>query len=172
MSTVDAYDLLDPNRVESDGGWIASPTDFLRVTTLFNGFQFVPDVISQSSFNEMTTPSNASKGAACRDVRMGTDFLGYWHGGYYPGGLAFYERHDNGIEVIVMLNKGADSPQIMDAIGSVKRLFIDLTTTTTDDVTSGAAAKSHSNTVWFQIIIAAGFASMSFLHIFPESFHL
>jgi len=161
QSVSDAYDQIDPWRIASAGGWIASPMDLLRVTTLFNGFNFIPDVISQSSFNEWTTPSTASGGTFCRDVFVGNDFVGYWHNGFYPGGYSTYERHDNGFEVMVMQNKGGDSAESQNAVTAFTRLFIDFatvqqvtTTTGTPQVTGTTPSLSNQCSVISVILIS------------------
>ena len=80
-----------------------------------------------SSFAELTRPSNASGGFSARDVAMGDDFFGYMHNGYYPGGMANYQRRNNGIELMYMQNKGPDTIDILNYIGILSRLFVDLT---------------------------------------------
>uniref|UniRef100_A0A914WHQ0 Beta-lactamase-related domain-containing protein n=1 Tax=Plectus sambesii TaxID=2011161 RepID=A0A914WHQ0_9BILA len=123
----DSYDLIDPERMASAGGWIASPSDVLRVTRLFNGFNATKDVLTSDSSAEMCRPSKASGGTYCRGVAVGTDFLGVWHNGIYSGSGAMYERHNNGIELMYMHNKGPDASTTTEAIEGVGRMFIDLT---------------------------------------------
>uniref|UniRef100_A0A914X3Y4 Beta-lactamase-related domain-containing protein n=1 Tax=Plectus sambesii TaxID=2011161 RepID=A0A914X3Y4_9BILA len=127
QSITDSYDLIDPGRVASAGGWIVSPSDMLRVARLFNDFNGTKDVLTAASVAEMCRPSKASGGAYCRGIAVGTDFLGVWHSGYYPGGSAMYQRQNNGIELMYMHNKGPDASTVTDLIGGLGRMFIDLT---------------------------------------------
>lgn len=46
----------DVHRMDSHGGWVATPIDLLRLTTHIDGFASPPDIISAQSYTNMTTP--------------------------------------------------------------------------------------------------------------------
>ena len=73
--------------MDSAGGWINSTVDLVRFLVHFDGFSSKPDLISKSTFDIMTTPTNLYPNYAkgwyvswWNNVLINT-----WHLGSLPG---------------------------------------------------------------------------------------
>lgn len=100
------YEMLPPERIGPWGGWIASPIQLLMFMSRIDGFTVRPDIITETSIIEMSTPSSASNdtyGLGWSLNIMG--FNGWQHDGRMPGSAAMLVRLDNGIEMAVTVNK-------------------------------------------------------------------
>src|SRR5262249_26583046 len=74
---------LDPQRMDSHGGWIASPSDLVTFALHVDGFPSPPDILRGTTEKDMVTATSANssyaKGWAVN--RLGN----WWHGGGMPG---------------------------------------------------------------------------------------
>jgi CubicO group peptidase (beta-lactamase class C family) len=70
-------------RMDSHGGWLASPTDLVRFLVRVDGFPTKPDILNAASIREMTTPTATGSGYACGwQVNLANN---WWHIGSLPG---------------------------------------------------------------------------------------
>jgi CubicO group peptidase (beta-lactamase class C family) len=70
-------------RMDSHGGWIASPTDLVRFAMHVDGFTTTPNILKPETIRAMTTPSAVDPGYACGwSVNKVPN---WWHGGSLPG---------------------------------------------------------------------------------------
>jgi len=77
-------------RMDSHGGWLATPTDLVRFLVHVDGFPTVPDLLKPMTIKTMTTPSSASSSYAkgwCVN-REGN----WWHNGSLPGTITIMVR--------------------------------------------------------------------------------
>jgi hypothetical protein len=84
----DPYDL-NVARMDSPGGWIATPTDLLRFFVNIDGFRST-QLLSRDTLKIMTTPSQASPGYA--KGLLVNKFDNWWHTGSLPGTVTIAVR--------------------------------------------------------------------------------
>jgi CubicO group peptidase (beta-lactamase class C family) len=77
----DPYNL-NVTRMDSHGGWIATPTDLLRFFVNIDGFRST-QLLSRDTLKIMTTPSQASPGYA--KGLLVNKLNNWWHTGTLPG---------------------------------------------------------------------------------------
>lgn len=110
-------------RMDSHGGWIATPIDLLRFVTRVDNLGVVPDLLTPATITTMTTPSAVNAGYALGwAVNTANN---WWHNGYLPGTLAEIARLSNGFNFAMMTNSNGTNDANLDAmmweiIGSVK----------------------------------------------------
>ncbi|GAA0851008.1 serine hydrolase [Streptosporangium amethystogenes subsp. fukuiense] len=76
--TGDPYGI-PARRMDSHGGWLASPVDVVRFALRADGFPTVPDLLRPDTIATMTAPSAAEPAYACG---WGVNTLGnWWHSG-------------------------------------------------------------------------------------------
>ncbi len=92
------------HRMDSHGGWLATPTDLLRFLLRVDGFANPPDVLKAASVTTMTTPSAANAGYA-RGWSVNTAGT-RWHNGLLPGTSSIMVRTSNQHEWAVVCNAG------------------------------------------------------------------
>ncbi|MBT2231491.1 serine hydrolase [Nonomuraea sp. NEAU-A123] len=80
-------------RMDSHGGWLASPTDLLRFAVRADGFATVPDLLRRDTITTMTTPSAANSGYACGWAVNTSN--NWWHTGRLPGTESVLVRTGN-----------------------------------------------------------------------------
>jgi len=85
----------------SAGGWLASPTELMKLIVAIDGFDFREDILSDESITEMTKST--------RKIRpygwTGTDKNGYWwRTGTLSGTSALLKREKNGISWVLIIN--------------------------------------------------------------------
>ena len=81
---------MNVRRMDSHGGWLATPTDLVRFLVHVDGFPTVPDLLKPETIKAMTTASSASAGYAkgwCVN-RQGN----WWHSGSLPGTITIMVR--------------------------------------------------------------------------------
>jgi CubicO group peptidase (beta-lactamase class C family) len=74
---------MNVRRMDSHGGWLATPTDLVRFLVRVDGFPAKPDLLKPETIKVMTTASAASAGYAkgwCVNK-----FNNWWHMGSLPG---------------------------------------------------------------------------------------
>jgi CubicO group peptidase (beta-lactamase class C family) len=81
-SPSDPYSM-QVSRMDSHGGWIATPIDLVRFAVRVDGYASPPDLLQAGTLGTMTTGSSANPGYA-----MGwavNSVPNWWHGGSLPG---------------------------------------------------------------------------------------
>ncbi|WP_201098022.1 serine hydrolase domain-containing protein [Thiocystis minor] len=86
---------MNLTRMDSHGGWIATPSDMVRFAMHVDGFNATPDILSADSINAMTTPSPANTGYACGWCV--NKVPNWWHRGSLPGSLTIMARTASGL---------------------------------------------------------------------------
>ncbi|MFC2152407.1 serine hydrolase domain-containing protein [Bacteroidota bacterium] len=92
------------NSIESlgaAGGWVATPTELMKLLVAIDGFNLREDILSNESINEMTKSS--------RKIRpfgwTGTDSNGFWwRTGTLSGTSALLKREQNGLSWVLVIN--------------------------------------------------------------------
>ncbi|TWT57499.1 Penicillin-binding protein 4* [Thalassoglobus neptunius] len=87
----DAYHkIMNVTRMDAHGGWIATPTDLVRLVTHVDGFPNPSDLLNSSTLRTMTTPSpvnpNYAKGWSVNKQNN------WWHMGSFNGGASVLAR--------------------------------------------------------------------------------
>ncbi len=86
---------MNVKRMDSHGGWLASPSDMLRFLVHVDGFPTTPDILQPATFATMVTPTAANKGYA--SGWSVNDTPNYWHGGSLPGTSTMAVRTAGGL---------------------------------------------------------------------------
>lgn len=121
-SDADPYSF-EVNRMDSHGGWVATPIDMLRWLGRVDGFASPSDLLSSSTITTMTTPSSANPNYA--SGWMVNSVPNWWHNGVLAGTRAQLTRLDSGINYAAVVNEShatgnIDLDQLMwDIIGGV-----------------------------------------------------
>ncbi len=76
-------------RMDSHGGWIASPIDLVRVGVRVDGFSSKRDILRASTIDLMTTPSSVSSYAKGWSTNQ---WGNWWHSGRLPGTASIFVR--------------------------------------------------------------------------------
>lgn len=104
---------LDVTRMDSHGGWIATPTDLVRFASRVDGFDASRDILRAGTIVQMTTPSAANPGYA-RGWNVNTRG-NWWHVGDLPGTTAVLVRTSGGFCWAALTNtRTAGSPAALD----------------------------------------------------------
>lgn len=91
------------SRMDAHGGWIARPSDLLRLLVRVDGFATTPDILKPETIALMTTPSSANKGYAKGwSVNSAHN---WWHTGSLPGTASFLVRAQNGFCWAIVMNR-------------------------------------------------------------------
>jgi CubicO group peptidase (beta-lactamase class C family) len=81
-------------RMDSHGGWLATPTDLVRLAVRVDGFPTKPDILKASTLKTMTTPSPANAGYAKGWLVNSAN--NWWHNGSLPGSITIMVRTSGG----------------------------------------------------------------------------
>jgi len=92
---------LRPLRMDSHGGWIASPIDLLRLMVRTDAFPSKPDILKPVTIASMWTGTSANMGYA---KGWAVDSVSRNHNGAMPGTIAFLVRRNDGIEYAFVVN--------------------------------------------------------------------
>ncbi|HEV2081600.1 MAG TPA: serine hydrolase domain-containing protein [Brevundimonas sp.] len=94
----------DQRRLGAAGGWIATPTELLRVLARIDGFAGVPDFLHANTTRSMATPPypGADFGHGWQVDAEDT----WWHTGILPGTAAFLCRTAGGYAFAALANLG------------------------------------------------------------------
>ncbi len=89
------------HRMDSHGGWIATPIDLLRFLVRVDGFNKKPPLLSAATIKTMFTPPSVHPSYA-----KGWSITGqnYWHNGSLPGENSVMVRAGTGLEWAVVVN--------------------------------------------------------------------
>jgi CubicO group peptidase (beta-lactamase class C family) len=95
------YDM-NVTRMDSDAGWIASPSDLARFLAHVGGTPTIPSILKPETIRIMTTPSPAypqsSQGRYARGWMVENDGNGnWWHDGSLPGSTSIMVKTKSGM---------------------------------------------------------------------------
>jgi CubicO group peptidase (beta-lactamase class C family) len=93
-SGTDPYNM-NVARMDSHGGWIATPSDLVRFAMHVDGFQTTPSLLAAATIKTMTTATDANPNYACGWCV--NQFSNWWHGGSLPGTLTILVRTASGL---------------------------------------------------------------------------
>ncbi len=83
------------------GGWVATPTELMKLLVAIDGFDLREDILSKESILEMTNPGRLIRPYGW----TGTDSNGYWwRTGTLSGTSALLKREQNGLSWILVIN--------------------------------------------------------------------
>jgi CubicO group peptidase (beta-lactamase class C family) len=94
------YQLLC-RRMDAHGGWIATPTDLLRLMVRVDGFTAKADILSPTDEGQMNTGSTANAGYGAGWI-IDPAYRG--HNGAMDGTIGFLVRRDDGYSFAVLAN--------------------------------------------------------------------
>jgi CubicO group peptidase (beta-lactamase class C family) len=81
---------MNVRRMDSHGGWLATPTDLTRFLVRVDGFPVKPDILRSDTIRTMTTASKAAAGYAKGwDINQ---YNNWWHMGSLPGSTTVMVR--------------------------------------------------------------------------------
>lgn len=101
-------------RMDAHGGWIASPTDLMRLLVHADGFGVKKDIISAAAITTMATapalasPSGYGAGWSVNSAKH------WWHTGSLPGTSAIWVRTSTGYNWAVLTNTRAGGNELGD----------------------------------------------------------
>jgi CubicO group peptidase (beta-lactamase class C family) len=87
------YDM-NVTRMDSHGGWLATPRDLVLFLNHVDGFKFTPNILKPETIKMMTTPSTVNSGYA-RGWAVNSR-PNWWHGGSLPGTTTIMVRTASG----------------------------------------------------------------------------
>src|ERR1035441_4031033 len=93
-SGTDPYNM-NINRMDSHGGWIATPGDLVKFAMRVDGFVTTPNILSSKTLKTMTTATTANPHYACGWCV--NSFPNWWHTGSLPGTLTILVRTASGL---------------------------------------------------------------------------
>lgn len=82
-------------RMDSHGGWIATPSDLVRFAMHVDGFKTTPSILAPDNIKAMTTASAVNSGYACGWCVNRVP--NWWHNGSLPGTLTIMVRTHSGL---------------------------------------------------------------------------
>ena len=86
---------MNVKRMDSHGGWIATPSDLVRFAMHVDGFKTTPNILGQNTIKMMTTAITANAHYACGWCVNGIP--NWWHTGSLPGTLSILVRTASGL---------------------------------------------------------------------------
>lgn len=95
------YVVIDPRRMDANGGWIAKPNDLLLLMRRLDGNPINTDIISSNRLVEMLSPLPSSQSYGLGMFGIGS---GYGHNGCMVGTRSFLVHRADGIDYAVALN--------------------------------------------------------------------
>ena len=113
------YDL-NITRMDSHGGWLATPTDLVRFLNHVTGFADTPGLLKPETIRVMTTPSPAypqsspakyARGWMVRDNGAGN----WWHNGSLPGSTTIMVRTSTGLCWAALTNTCTEPSDVINA---------------------------------------------------------
>ena len=93
---------MNVHRMDAHGGWVATPTDLMRMMNHIDGFDRPRDILNAESIERMTTPSSPDLTYA-KGWRVNAS-NNWWHQGSFPGGSSFLARIADGTCWAVVVN--------------------------------------------------------------------
>ena len=151
------YGGYDIEAMDSHGGWIASPTDLLRLLIAVDGILATPDILSPNTIEMMVTPSSANPNYAMGWAvhSNGT----WWHSGSLPGTSSIMVKRYDGVDWVVLVNFRPQNWGVFDvaldnlmwdalsgiAVWPEHNLFVPVSVETTFDPTSFQLLQNFPN---------------------------
>jgi CubicO group peptidase (beta-lactamase class C family) len=86
---------MNVTRMDSHGGWIATPGDLVQFALRADGFDTPPDILRPETIQTMVTPSTADSGYACGWAV--NKVHNWWHNGSLPGVSTIMVRTSSGL---------------------------------------------------------------------------
>jgi CubicO group peptidase (beta-lactamase class C family) len=107
-------------RMDSHGGWIATPTDLVRFLNHVTGFSNTPGLLKPETIRIMTTPSPAysqsSPAKYARGWMVRNDGLGnWWHNGSLPGTTTIMVRTSTGLCWAALANTRTEPSNVINS---------------------------------------------------------
>lgn len=105
---------MNVTRMDSHGGWIATPADLVRFAMHVDGLKTTPSILAADSIRTMTQASAANDHYACGWCV--NPIPNWWHGGSLPGTLTIMVRTASGLCWAAFTNtrvKGLDLDEMM-----------------------------------------------------------
>lgn len=99
------YDM-NVARMDSHGGWIATPSDLVRFATHVDGFKTTPNILEAATIKTMTTATEQNANYACGWCV--NRFRNWWHTGSLPGTLTVMVRTGSGLCWAALTNTRVD----------------------------------------------------------------
>lgn len=117
---------MQVTRMDSHGGWLATPTDLVRLLVRVDGFPNKPDILSLNTLKTMYTPTTANPNYA--HGWLVNSVPNYWHNGSLPGTSTLMVRTARGLNWAALTNTrqpnsviDGDLDRLMwDMVGKVK----------------------------------------------------
>ena len=92
-------------RMDAHGGWISSSIDLAKLLVRVDGFSNKPDMLSNTSINQMTSPIPSSWKPTGLQKGLGWTLGNNWnHNGVFRGSRAWVIRRPDGINITGALN--------------------------------------------------------------------
>ena len=102
------YDM-NVRRMDSHGGWIATPSDLVNFAMRVDGFSYTPNILEPATIDTMTTASSVKPDYA--KGWMVNTLNNWWHNGSLPGTTSIMVRTSSGLCWAALTNtrtKGMD----------------------------------------------------------------
>lgn len=90
-------------RMDSHGGWIATPIDLVRFLVHVDQSNTVPDILSGGTLTKMFTPS-ATNNSYCKGWQRVPSSGSLWHNGALPSTLSEMKRTSDGFCFAILMN--------------------------------------------------------------------
>jgi len=97
---------MNVTRMDSHGGWIATPTDLVQFALRVDDFDSPPDILRHDTLQSMITASTANPGYACGWAVNRVH--NWWHNGSLPGVTTIVVRTSRGLCWAGFTNTRAD----------------------------------------------------------------
>ncbi len=95
-----AYGGNNMETISAAGGWLASPTELMKLILAIDGFESKPEILTQESIDMMVKHGNNFFPYGWRGAREGF----WWRTGTLTGSSALVARQSNGISWVVLFN--------------------------------------------------------------------
>jgi len=107
LGSANAYGYGDGviERLDGAGGWIASPTDLMRLLVRVDNFPDVEDILTPATLQIMSSKTTASGNYACGFIVSGTG--NWYHGGTLTGTRNWMVRTTTGYNWAILINTSA-----------------------------------------------------------------
>jgi CubicO group peptidase (beta-lactamase class C family) len=97
---------MNIRRMDSHGGWIATPSDLVQFAMHVDGFNITPNILRAETIKTMTTPSTANPSYACGWAV--SKVPNWWHVGSLPGTTTILVRTASGLYWAAFANTRAN----------------------------------------------------------------
>lgn len=105
---------VNASRMDAHGGWVATPTDLLRIAVLYDGFPQPQDRLRPEVLAQMVAASSANENYA-KGWSVNRHH-NWWHTGSLPGTGAILVRASNGHCWAVLVNTRSTKPGFFKAL--------------------------------------------------------